>query len=169
MSRAEPLGRIAISIIIERRKAKGGWAEFVWRTIAALPGVPDADPWTVVNSDGDCTHFYGGPAQIDLYRSDVSGYRDNLARSPALLWVMLRPSGREPPYEISVVTAEPGEGESFAESAGDLVDTVPMPETVRSAIVAFVDENHVGNAHAAARDKSSWGWTAGSKSSKDSK
>jgi hypothetical protein len=164
MSRMGPLGHIAVSIIIGRQKAKGAWAEFVWRAVAALPGVPETAPWTIIDSSDDCTRFYGGSAQIDLYRSDVSGYRENLARGTALLWVMLRPTGRETsPYEISAVTAEPSLGEALAENASDLVDTVPMPEAVRSVIAEFVAENCMENAQVIARDRSSQEATARSK------
>ena len=49
-----------------------------------LPGVPDAAPWTALDSDAERTNFYGGPATIELYRPDTSGYRDNLATGEAV-------------------------------------------------------------------------------------
>ena len=60
-----------------------------------------------------------------------------------MLWVALRPTGVEPPYEIFAVTADPAEGEAWTQSGSDLVDVVPMPEAVRAAIDAFVAEHHV--------------------------
>lgn len=143
MSRAQPLIRIPVGVVIERRKAKSPWADFVWRPVAVLPGVPDAAPWTALDGSADCMNFYGGAAEIELYRSDASGYRDNLALDAALLWVMLRSTGREPPYEVAAVTAEPSEGELFTESTADLVETVPMPEPVRATIAQFVAEHVV--------------------------
>ena len=145
MSRAQPLASIQVGVVIERRKAKSPWVDFVWQPVAVLPGVPDAAPWTALDGDVDRMNFYGGGAEIELYRSDASGYRDNLATDAALLWVALRPTGLEPPYEIAAVTAEPSEGETFTESASDIVETVPMPEPVRAAIAAFVAEHHVEN------------------------
>jgi len=108
-----------------------------------LPGVPDAKPWTTLDGDADRMNFYGGAAAIELFRSDASGYRDNLATGAALLWVALRPTGGEPPFEIAAVTAEPSEGETFTENVTDLVETVPMPEPVRAAIAEFVAEHYV--------------------------
>ena len=143
MSRTQPLISIPIGVVIERRKAKSPWVDFVWRPVAVLPGVPDAAPWTELDGDADRMNFYGGAAEIELYRSDASGYRDNLATGAALLWVVLRPTGLEPPYEIAAVTAEPSEGEAFTESVTDLVETVPMPEPVRAAIAEFVAEHYV--------------------------
>ena len=60
-----------------------------------------------------------------------------------MLWVALRPTGVEPPYEIFAVTADPAEGEALTESGSDLVDVVPMPEAIRVQIEAFVAEHHV--------------------------
>ena len=143
MSLIEPLVRIPVGVVVERRKAQSPWVDFVWRPVAVLPGVPDAAPWTVLDSDADRMTFYGGAAEIELYRSDVPAYCANLATDAALLWVVLRPTGLEPPYEIAAVTAEPGEGESFTEGATNLVETVPMPESVYAIISDFVAAHHV--------------------------
>ncbi|MFY9692532.1 MAG: DUF3305 domain-containing protein [Xanthobacteraceae bacterium] len=142
MSDAQPLVRIPIGIVIERRKAKSAWAEFVWRPVAVLPAVPEAVPWTALNGSADRVNFYGGAAEIELHHSDAAGYCQNLATATALLWVALRPTGREPPYEIAAVTAEPSEGEAFTANATDIVETVPMPEPVRAVIAGFVAEHH---------------------------
>jgi hypothetical protein len=60
-----------------------------------------------------------------------------------MLWVALRSTGVEPSYEIFAVTADPSEGEAFTEAGGDLVDVVPMPQSVRVVIDGFVAEHHV--------------------------
>jgi hypothetical protein len=143
VSRIQPLKRIPVGVVIERRKATSPWVDFLWRPIAALPGIPDANPWTVLDSDAERTRFYGGAAEIELHRSDTSGYRDNLVSGAASVWVVLRPTGVEPPYEIAIVTADPGEGEAYSESAANLVEAVPMPEAVRAAVAEFVAEHHV--------------------------
>jgi len=143
VSRTLPLVRIPVGAVIERRKAKSPWADFTWRPVAVLPGVPKAALWTVLDGDAERTNFYGGAAEIGLYRSDVSGYRDNLATGAAQLWVVFRATGIEPPYEFVAVTAEPSEGESFTENAADLVEAVPMPDLVRAAIADFVTGQHV--------------------------
>jgi hypothetical protein len=143
VTRIEPLLRIPVGVVVERRKAKSAWVDFVWTPVAVLPGLPDAAPWTVLDGDAECARFYGGGAEVALHRSDASGYRDNLATGMPLLWVVLRPGGAlEAPYEIAAVTAEPSEGEAFAGSADDLVETVPMPETIRVVVADFVAEHY---------------------------
>ena len=143
MSRPEPLARTTVGVVVERRKAKSPWVDFVWRPIAALPGVPATQPWTVLEGDEEAQQFYIGTAEIELYRADTAQYRDNLASGSPGLWVVLRPTQGGPPFEVVAVTANPSEGEAFTESGADLVEPVPMPPSVRDLIEAFVAEHHV--------------------------
>ena len=135
--------KIAVGVVVERRKAQSPWIDFTWKPVTALAGLPDAAPWTPLSQDGDGTTFYAGAAEIELYRTETTNYRDNLDSGAPMLWVALRPTGVEPPYEIFAVTADPAEGEAWTETGNDLVDVVPMPEAVRAAIDAFVAEHHV--------------------------
>jgi len=153
MSRPAPLASTSIGVVVERRKAKSPWVDFVWRPIAALPGTPDTTPWTVLESDDEATQFYVGAAELGLYRADTSHYRDNLASGSPGLWVVLRPTGREPPFEVMTVTANPSEGEAFTESGVDLVEPVPIPESVQEMIEAFVAEHHVEHAFTKRKQK----------------
>jgi hypothetical protein len=146
VSRAGPLAKTVVGVVVERRKAKSPWVDHVWRAVAALPGVPETPPWTVLAGDDEATRFYAGPAEVGLYRTDTAQYRDNLASGSPGLWVVLRPTGAEPPYQIVTVTADPSEGEAFTESGTDLVEPVPMPEPIRAMIEAFIAEHHVEQA-----------------------
>ena len=143
MTQTSPLMRIPVGVVVERRKANSPWLEHVWCPVAVLPGEPDAAPWTKLSADGDTVTFYAGSAGVDLYRSETTYYGDNLRADTPLLWVTLRPTGVEPPYEVNLVTANPAEGEAMTETATDLVETVPMPESIREAVAAFVAEHHV--------------------------
>ena len=143
MSGAPALAKIAVGVVVERRKAQSPWIDFNWRPVTVLAGLPDASPWTKLSEDGEGATFYVGTAEIELYRTETTNYRDNLTAGAPLLWVALRPTGVEPPYEIFAVTADPAEGEAWTQSDGDLVDVVPMPEPVRAVIEAFVAEHHV--------------------------
>jgi hypothetical protein len=144
MSRIEPHVRIPVGIIVERRRATSAWAEFIWRPSAVLPGVPETPPWTVLETEADRTAFYAGAVEILLYQTDSAGYGDNLRDDAPVLWVTLRPTDDAArPYEISAATADPGEGEAYSESPGNLVEALPMPEAVRDILARFVAEHHV--------------------------
>lgn len=138
MSRPMPLVQIPVGIVVARTKAASPWVDFVWRPVAALPGVPDARPWTPLDADGDTTRFYAGSAEVALYGSEAPRYAENLASATPSLWVVLRRTEGEPPYALFLVTADASEGEALTVGGDDLVEPVPMPETVHATITAFV-------------------------------
>jgi len=140
---ASALARIPVGVMVERRKAASPWIDVVWRPVGVLAGAPEAAPWTMLESGEDRATFYAGPAEIALYRSETGHYRDNLASGRPSVWVSLRPTGVEPPFEIVAVTADPAEGESFTQAGDDLVEAVPMPQAVCAIVEAFVAEHHV--------------------------
>ena len=143
MTTAPALTRIPVGVVVERRKAASPWIDMVWRPVGVLAGVPDAAPWTMLEAGDDRASFYAGAAEIALYRTETGHYRDNLNSGRPSLWVSLRPTGVEPPFEIVAVTADPAEGESFTQAGDDLVEAVPMPPSVRTIMEAFVAEHHV--------------------------
>jgi hypothetical protein len=137
------LMRIPVGVVVERRKAVSPWADFLWRPVSVLAGEPAAAPWTPLAGDGDVHTFYAGSAVIELFRTETANYLGNLGSGAPSLWVVLRPTGSEPPYEVFAVTADPAEGEAFTEAGNDLVDAVPMPATIVETLEAFVAEHHV--------------------------
>ena len=87
---ATPLARIPVGVVVARRKAASQWIDFTWTPDAVLHGVPEAEPWTVLSQggeDGETTMFYAGSAEVELYRSETTYYRDNLATGSPLNFV----------------------------------------------------------------------------------
>jgi len=151
MSSIEPLARITVGVVVERRRAKSAWADFVWRPSAVLAGAPDAAPWTLLNGNAECATFYAGAAELELHRSESANYRDNLATDVPMLWAILRPT--EPPFTTVAVTADPAEGEAWATIGSDPVEALPMPTPIRSAIAAFVAEHLVERVEFSKRER----------------
>lgn len=137
------LVRISVGVVVDRSKATSPWLDFVWRPTSVLEGVPAAAPWTILREEPGITSFYVGPAVIDLHRTETANYISNLRSGAPVLWIVLRPTGTEPPYVVLAVTADPAEGEAMTETGDDLVETVPMPSSIVEAIEAFVAEHHV--------------------------
>lgn len=137
------LTRIPVGVVVERRKAMSQWIDFVWRPVAVLPGAPEAAPWTVLATEGGTTTFYAGMAEIHLHRSETGNYRDNLVSGAPAVWVAMRPTETEPPFQVVMATVDPSEGEAFTETGTDLVEAVQMPDMIRDIVAAFVAEHHV--------------------------
>jgi hypothetical protein len=142
LSIVPPLATIPVGVIVERSKSANKWADFYWRAVSVLSGRPLTQPWTQLSDDGERTTFYAGTAEIELYRTEATYYRSNLESGAPALWVALRPADGDPPFTVSVVTADPAEGESLTETGTDLVEQLPMPEAVRQVVAAFVAEHY---------------------------
>ncbi|MDB5590231.1 DUF3305 domain-containing protein [Enterovirga sp.] len=141
-SPAQPAGRISVGVVVGKRRLAGPWASHAWLPVAILPAPADAAPWTRLGGDEREELFYGGAHEIALHPSETSHYRDNLASGRPSLWVALRPVGPEE-HEVATVSADPYEGESMAEGIGEIVEAVPMPESVQREVAAFVAAFHV--------------------------
>src|SRR5882724_5939799 len=116
--RSTALARIVVGVIVERRKARSPWLDFLWRPVSVLVGTPSAVPWTRIGEEGDATTFYAGESAIELHRTETANYRQNLSSGMPALWVVLRPkpanSGGGP--ELLMVTADPAEGEALTDA-----------------------------------------------------
>ena len=140
------LACIRVGVVVERRKAKSPWVDFLYRPVSVLEGVPAAPPWTLIGAAGDLTTFYAGEAVIELHRTETANYRDNLASGAPLLWVILRSGSGEVGLDLLFVTADPAEGEALTGAGNDLVESVPMPDYIRQIVENFIAEHHVERA-----------------------
>ena len=129
--RSTALAHIPVGVVAERRKAKSRWADFLWRPVSAFAGIASAAPWTPLDTEAETTLFFAGGAVIELHRTETTNYRDNLASAAPALWVVMRPTASDPPYELLAVTADPAEGEAFTDAGSNLVEAVPMPPRAR--------------------------------------
>jgi hypothetical protein len=141
--RSTALAHIPVGVIVERRKAKSMWVDFLWRPVSVLVGSPSAAPWTPLDTEADTALFFAGEAVIELHRTETTNYRDNLASGAPALWVALRPVASERPYEILAVTADPAEGEAFTDAGSNVVEAVPMPPEIVDAVAQFIVQHHV--------------------------
>jgi hypothetical protein len=137
------LERLRVGVVVERRKAVSPWADFLYRPVLVLDGVPAAPPWTPIGAEGELTTFYAGDAVIELHRTETANYRDNLASGAPLLWVILRQGTAEIGLDLLFVTADPAEGEALTGAGNDLVESVPMPDSIRQFVANFIAEHHV--------------------------
>lgn len=136
------LAQIPVGVIVARRKAASKWIDYIWQPVSILVGQTETAPWTKLSEDDETATFYAGSAFIELYRSDTTNYRDNLI-SDVAVWVVLRPSAGEFPYELARVTADPSEGEAYVGAGDNIVERLPMPDNLRDLVAAFVAEHHV--------------------------
>ena len=141
--RSTALARIPVGVVAERRKAKSMWADFLWRPVSVFAGITSAAPWTLLEADAETALFFAGEAVIELHRTETNNYRDNLGSGAPALWVIMRPTASDPPYELLAVTADPAEGETFTDAGSNLVEAVPMLSAIGEIIARFIARHHV--------------------------
>lgn len=134
---------IPVAVVIERRTADSKWIDYTWRPIAAMQGAPEAERWTLLSESGDSATFFAGMANVELHPFETANYRDNLSTGEPKLWVVLRPTGVDPPFDVVCVTTDGSEGEGYVSAGDDIVDAVPMPDGIWDAIDAFIAQHHV--------------------------
>ena len=136
------LAQIPVGAVVARRKAASKWIDYTWQPVSILVGQPETASWTKLSDDGDTAMLYAGSTAFELYRNETANYRDNLAGDNAI-WVVLQPSVGDFPYDLVKVTADPTEGEAFASVGDNIVESLPIPESLRELVAAFIAEHHV--------------------------
>ncbi len=138
--------KITVGLVLERRLLSGPWGGHQWMPAAIFAEPPDVAAWTPLAGATDPTstqRYYAGAWDVHLYSTDTANYRDNLEASAAKLWVVMRPTGPEPPVEIVVITADPAEGEANTEAGTNIVETIDMPREIAAEVAAFFAAHHV--------------------------
>jgi hypothetical protein len=141
--RSTALVHIPVGVVAERRKAESMWADFLWRPVSVFAGIASAAPWTPLEAEAETTLFFAGEAVIELHRTETGNYRDHLASGAPALWVVMRPTAADPPYELLAVTADPAEGEAFTGAGSSLVEAVPMTSDIVNIVARFIARHHV--------------------------
>jgi hypothetical protein len=134
--------RVPVGLVVARRKVEHAWITHRWIPIAVLPAPAEAAPWTRLPGDAGDESFYAGAFEIALHAGDTAHYRDNLASGRPAVWIALRPI-EDDAVEVAALSVDPYEGEAMAETPGDVVEAVAMPDAVAARVAAFVAAHHV--------------------------
>lgn len=134
---------LKLGIVAARRAPCGEWAHESLTPVAALPDVPDVEPWSVLGGSAgpDGPLLYVGEAELELHSAATAHYRDNLQSRAPSLWIAMEPEGAR--WRVRCVTADPYEGEALAETAADMVEAVAMPHAVCDEVARFIEAYHV--------------------------
>lgn len=134
---------LPIGVVVRRAPGVTRWVKHAWRATDILPGAGPAQ-WKVLREEGDITEFHAATLPLTLYVSDAEAYAHELeAREPSV-YVVLRPSTVDPdiPWTVALVTASPYEAQDYCDSADELVEKIPMPDSIGVWITAFVGKHY---------------------------
>ena len=137
-----PVSHMMVGIVAAKKKLSNPWVDVEWVPEAVLPGVPAAEPRTLIGRDGTSEHWYLGPAELTFHSGETAHYRDNLTSGRPSVWIALREDS-EGQWGVAGVTVDPYEGEAFVDVVTDRVEPVPMPHEVMVELQAFFEAHHV--------------------------
>lgn len=145
-SRTESWKReLQVGAVVRQKPGATRWAKHVWKPVAIIPGAPDAF-WKELVREGDVVDYHAGTVTMELFRADVEAYLVSLNLTVPSVWVILdqdeandSPSG----WVVSAVTASAYEAQDALDSGENIVEAVPIPETLAAWIKEFVDMHYI--------------------------
>jgi hypothetical protein len=134
-----------ISVVVERRTAKGPWLDDVWRPIGVLPNAAAAERGHLLAEGEGWAQYQGGMLDLELFRGETEGYLTNLSQDPPRVYVVLRRNeeGEGLAYTPFLATVCPYEAMGYSEGNDDVVEGVAMPTEIMAWVQDFVTRHHV--------------------------
>ena len=100
---------IPLGVILEQKKSKHPWGDWIWQPVAVLPGAGDVDEWIVVDKGDDWTHYHIATMPLVLHRKETEALKINIESGDPHLYVILRENEDEDaddrPLIVHTVTA----------------------------------------------------------------
>lgn len=137
-----PYTYLPVSVIVEESPPVSEWASTTYVPVDILPGHAETAVWTVLGQGLRGPRIFAGNAAVELFSGDTGFLRDNLLNGDPRIWIVLRPTQSNPPFELAGVHADPTEGEAATYTPDDHVETLPMPLAMQEMIGQFVAEHH---------------------------
>ncbi|MGL4322794.1 MAG: DUF3305 domain-containing protein [Beijerinckiaceae bacterium] len=137
-----PYEYLPVSVIVEESPPVSEWAVTSYVPVDIVPGHPDTPVWSVLGPGLRGNRIFAGTASIELFSGDTGFLRDNVMSGDPRVWVVLRPTLAQPPYELVGVHADPTEGEAATYTPDDHVETLPMPPAMVAVISDFIAAHH---------------------------
>lgn len=136
---------IPLGIILEKRKSKHPWGDWIWQPVSVIPGAGEVDEWVTVQKGEDWTHFHIATLPLMLHRKETEALKMNIESETPHIYVVLRETDdtQDAPIEAHMVTASSYDAQDFLDTSEDIAEKVPMPPSVFEWIKAFVAEHHV--------------------------
>ncbi|KIN71948.1 DUF3305 domain-containing protein [Sulfitobacter guttiformis] len=104
---------------------------------ALMADIPDLAKGSLMAEQGEVRTYYMGDHAVVLHSGETAHYINNLRAAQPSLWVSCDNG------EVSLVTADPYEGEAMASDPEKLVEALPLPVSIARQMQAFIAAHHV--------------------------
>ncbi|MFY9241366.1 MAG: DUF3305 domain-containing protein [Roseovarius sp.] len=113
------------------------WAVRCTRPAALMADLPALTPGALMAETGDVRTYYMGDHAVVLHSGETAHYIDNLRAARPAIWVSCDAGA------VTLVTADPYEGEAMASDPERLVEALDMPAAIARRIEVFIAAHHV--------------------------
>ncbi len=135
---------MALGIVLERREIDNPWETHSWNAVAVLPGAAEGEKWRVLAEEPGLVRYLAGTLVLEINRRDTAGYLLNLSLDSPVVYLLLRfDDEAEEGIVPFLATVSPDEALAYLDADEDLVETVPMPDSVAAWLSDFVAKHHV--------------------------
>ncbi|MEM8794395.1 MAG: DUF3305 domain-containing protein [Pseudomonadota bacterium] len=138
---------IPVGVIIERRQSKHPWGSDIWKSVEILPGAGPVDEWITISEGEDYARFHAETVALVLHRKETEALKLNITSGDPHIYVVLRENEEDAdgkrPYLVHLVTASSYDAQDYLDTSEEVIDRLPMPQSLFEWIRAFVAEHHV--------------------------
>jgi hypothetical protein len=143
----DPLITLPLGVVVERREIENVWQSHSWRPVAVIPGAPKVEHGRLLARGFRWERYHAATLTLELHHKETAAYRTNLSNDQPRIFVGLRDvverSGSDLEVAPFLVTASPFEAQDYLDSSEEIIEGVPMPESLIALTQAFVDAHHI--------------------------
>lgn len=130
-----------LGVVVRKTPGVTRWAKWSWKPFAVLPGAGPAD-WRELRREGEAVEYHAATVVLTLWAAEAEAYLANLADSIPSIYVVMRETQDDAPFEVTLATASPYEGQDYADNGEDIVEKVPMTEGLAAWVRDFAFEHY---------------------------
>lgn len=131
-----------LGVVVKRQSGVTVWQAWSYRaTSVCMPTGQEA--WSLLYDHGDAQDLYAGEAALELHGAETEAYMHGLQAQLPCLYIVLRASSGDAPFDIEMITASPYEAQDYDEMEDVTVEKVPMPHDVIAWVTTFIETHHV--------------------------
>lgn len=151
---------MSLGVVIERRASDHRWQSHSWRAVGVIAGAPAIETPRLLREADGVAQYHAATLDIALHRTDTLGYKHNIRNEtiPKIFVVLRSDEDGDDDEEDALETADgeamprpffvtacPFEASVYLDTTagGEVVEPVPMPDSVIAWVEAFVTKHHV--------------------------
>ncbi len=151
---------MSLGVVIERRDSDHRWQSHSWHAVGVIAGAPAIETPRLLREADGVAQYHAATLDIALHRTDTQGYKHNIRNEtiPKIFVVLRSDEDGDDDDEDALETADgeamprpffvtacPFEASVYLDTTagGEVVEPVPMPDSVIAWVEAFVTKHHV--------------------------